>query len=151
MKPSFLQSLTRFLPGYALLAALLLMHGIGNASSFLTNHFRHYWPPTAAVAGQGSVVAATVTRVGSDFQISWMIEGAVDQVKIQEGPSPLVGSGRLGKAIYVAPQLFDRAEYLRAALDEMRRIYGTFEIYVHQALGITDDQLEQIRENLLKG
>jgi hypothetical protein len=30
------------------------------------------------------------------------------------------------------------------------QIYG-FENYVHQALGITDEQLEQIRENLLKG
>ena len=63
----------------------------------------------------------------------------------------LVGSGRLWKAVYLEPQLFDRAEYLQAALDEMRRIYGTFDDYVHQALGITDKQLEQIRENLLKG
>jgi protein-tyrosine phosphatase len=46
--------------------------------------------------------------------------------------------------------LFERAEYLQAALDEMRQLYGTFDNYVHQALGITDEQLEQIRENLLK-
>jgi protein-tyrosine phosphatase len=63
----------------------------------------------------------------------------------------LVGSGRLGKSIYLEPQLFDRAEFLQAALDEMHRIYGTFENYVHQALGITDEQLEQIRENLMRG
>jgi protein-tyrosine phosphatase len=63
----------------------------------------------------------------------------------------LVGSGRLGRAVYLGPQLFERAEYLQAALDEMHRIYGTFENYAHQALGITDEQLEQIRENLLKG
>jgi Tyrosine phosphatase family len=63
----------------------------------------------------------------------------------------LVGSGRLAKAVYLEPQLFDRAEYLQAALDEMRRLYATFEKYVHQALGITDEQLEQIRENLIKG
>ena len=45
----------------------------------------------------------------------------------------------------------DRAEFLQAAFVEMRRLYGTFDNYVHQALGITDDQLEQIRENLLGG
>jgi len=63
----------------------------------------------------------------------------------------LLASGRLAKAVYLEPQLFERAEYLRAALDEMRRIYGSFENYVHQALGISDEQLEQIRENLLEG
>jgi protein-tyrosine phosphatase len=62
----------------------------------------------------------------------------------------LLGSGRLGKSVYLEPQLFERAEYLQAALDEMRQLYGTFDNYVHQALGITDEQLEQIRENLLK-
>lgn len=63
----------------------------------------------------------------------------------------LVLSGRLAKAVYLEPQLFDRPEFLQAALDEMRQIYGTFENYVHQALGISDSQLEQIRQNLLKG
>jgi protein tyrosine/serine phosphatase len=63
----------------------------------------------------------------------------------------LIGSGRLGKADYLEPQLFERAKYLQAALDQMHRIYGTFENYAHQALGSTDEQLEQIRENLLKG
>jgi protein-tyrosine phosphatase len=63
----------------------------------------------------------------------------------------LLASGRLAKAVYLERQLFERAEYLRAALDEMRRIYGSFENYVHQALGISDEQLEQIRENLLEG
>ena len=61
----------------------------------------------------------------------------------------LLASGRLGKGVYLEPQLFERAEYLRAALDEMRRIYGSFQNYLHQALGISDEQLEQIRENLL--
>ena len=36
----------------------------------------------------GSVVSATVTRVGSDFQISWTITGDVSTVKIKEGTSP---------------------------------------------------------------
>jgi len=33
----------------------------------------------------------------------------------------------------------------------MHQIYGTFDNYVHEALGITDAQLEQIRVNLLRG
>ncbi|MFL6275131.1 MAG: tyrosine-protein phosphatase [Blastocatellia bacterium] len=33
----------------------------------------------------------------------------------------------------------------------MHNIYGSFENYLHQALGITDEQLAQIRENLVKG
>jgi hypothetical protein len=36
----------------------------------------------------GSVVSATVTRVGSDFQISWTIAGDVPTVSIKEGTSP---------------------------------------------------------------
>jgi protein tyrosine/serine phosphatase len=62
----------------------------------------------------------------------------------------VVGSGRLGKAIYLEPQLFERPEYLKAALDKMHEIYGTFENYAQQALGISKEQLEQIRENLVK-
>jgi Tyrosine phosphatase family len=62
----------------------------------------------------------------------------------------LVGSGLLGKTIYLEPQLFERPEYLQAALDKMHELYGTFENYAQQALGITQEQLEQIRANLIK-
>ena len=33
----------------------------------------------------GSVVSATVTRVGSGFQISWVITGDVSTIRISEG------------------------------------------------------------------
>jgi hypothetical protein len=79
------QSVNKSLLSFGLLAALVLTPSTGNASTFVPNHVPNYGPANAAVAAQGSVVAATVTRVG------------------------------------------------------------------HQALGITDAQLEQIRENLLKG
>ena len=82
-----------------------------------------------------------------DYLLTNQFRGALNNAQL----NALVGSGRLGKAIYLEPQLFDRAEYLQAALDEMHQIYGSFDNYVQQALGITDEQLEQIRENLLKG
>src|SRR5438128_301410 len=37
---------------------------------------------------QGSVISATVTRVGSNFQISWTTTGDVTSVEIKEGTSP---------------------------------------------------------------
>jgi len=37
---------------------------------------------------QATVVSATVTRVGSNFQVSWTTAGDVDRVKVQEGTSP---------------------------------------------------------------
>src|SRR6266567_6742202 len=36
----------------------------------------------------GFVVSARLTRVGSDFQISWTITGDVSTVKIKEGTNP---------------------------------------------------------------
>lgn len=92
-------------------------------------------------------LGVTEEEVMQDYLLTNQFRGPINNAQL----NALVGSGRLGKAVYLEPQLFDRAEYLQAALDEMRRIYGTFDNYVHQALGITDEQLEQIRENLLKG
>jgi protein-tyrosine phosphatase len=89
----------------------------------------------------------TEQEVIQDYLLTNQFRAAVNSAQL----NALVGSGRLGKAIYLEPQLFDRPEFLQAAFDEMRRIYGTFENYVHQALGISDEQLEQIRENLLEG
>ena len=93
------------------------------------------------------VLGVTEEEVIQDYLLTNQFRAAANNAQL----NALVGSGRLGKAIYIAPQLFDRPEYLQAALDEMHRIYGTFDNYVHQALGITDAQLELIRENLLKG
>src|SRR5262249_13701908 len=36
----------------------------------------------------GSVISATVTRVGGDFQISWVVTGDVSKVRIEEGVNP---------------------------------------------------------------
>jgi hypothetical protein len=56
---------------------------------------------------------------------------------------------RRRQGVYLAPQLFERADYLQAALTEMRRLYGSFENYAPPALGVTATELEQIRANLL--
>jgi protein-tyrosine phosphatase len=63
----------------------------------------------------------------------------------------LVGSGLLGKRIYLEPQLFERPEYLEGQLEELHNLYDTFENYAFEALGITAEQLAAIRENLRKG
>jgi len=85
--------------------------------------------------------------VMQDYLLTNQIRGAINNAQL----NALVGSGRLGKSVYLEPQLFERPEYLQAALDEMHQRYGTFENYAHQALGITDQQIGQIRANLLKG
>lgn len=89
----------------------------------------------------------TEEEVIQDYLLTNQFRGPSNNAQL----NALLGSGRLGKAIYLEPQLYERAEYLRAALDELRGIYGTFDNYLHQALGISDEQLGQIRENLLKG
>ena len=93
------------------------------------------------------VLGVTEEEVMKDYLLTNQFRGPINNAQL----NALVGSGRLGKPIYLEPQLFERPEYLQAALDEMHRIYGTFENYVHQALGITQEQLDQIRANLLKG
>jgi protein-tyrosine phosphatase len=106
----------------------------------------------SARAGWGTavvlmVLGVTEEEVMQDYLLTNQFRGAVNNAQL----NALVGSGRLGKKIYLEPQLFERPEYLQAALDEMHLLYGTFENYVHEALGITDEQIEQIRANLLKG
>jgi protein-tyrosine phosphatase len=118
------------------------------------NNLPLVWADTNGAGRTGWATAVVLMALGvteeeviQDYLLTNQFRAAVNNAQL----NALVGSGRLGKAVYLEPQLFDRAEYLQAALDEMRQIYGTFENYVHQALGITDEQLEQIRENLLKG
>lgn len=118
------------------------------------NNLPLVWADTNGAARTGWATAVVLMALGvteeeviQDYLLTNQFRAAVNNAQL----NALVGSGRLGKAVYLEPQLFDRAEYLQAALDEMRQLYGTFENYVHQALGITDEQLEQIRENLLKG
>jgi protein-tyrosine phosphatase len=106
----------------------------------------------AARTGWGAAVVemalgVTEEEVVQDYLLTNQFRGALNNAQL----SGLVGSGRLGKSIYLEPQLFERPEYLQAALDEMHQIYGTFENYAQQALGITHEQLEQIRANMLKG
>ena len=111
------------------------------------NNLPLVWADSNGAARTMMVLGGTEEEVIQDYLLTNQFRAAVNNAQL----NALVGSGRLGKAVYVAPQLFDRPEYLQAALDELHRIYGTFDNYVHQALGITDTQLEQIRENLLKG
>jgi protein-tyrosine phosphatase len=111
------------------------------------------WADTNGAGRTGWATAVVLMALGvsedeaiQDYLLTNVFRAAANTAQL----NALVGSGRLGKAVYLEPQLYDRAEYLQAALDEMRRLYGTFDNYVHQALGITDEQLEQIRENMLK-
>ena len=106
----------------------------------------------AARTGWGAAVVLMTLGVSeeavmADYLLTNEFRGALNQAQI----NALVGSGRLAKSIYIEPQLYERAEYLQAALDELHRIYGSFENYLHLALGIADWQIEQIRENLLQG
>lgn len=106
----------------------------------------------AARTGWGAAVVlmalgVTEQEVIQDYLLTNQFRGPINNAQL----NALVGSGRLGKSIYLEPQLFERPEYLQAALDEMHELYGTFENYARQALGITAEQLEQIRANMLKG
>ena len=111
------------------------------------------WADTSGAARTGWAAAVVEMALGvteeevmEDYLLTNQFRGPSTNAQL----NALLRSGRLGKSVYLEPQLFERAEYLQAALDEMRQLYGTFDNYVHQALGITDEQLEQIRENLLK-
>src|SRR4030095_4803758 len=53
---------------------------------------------SAPVSAQGSVVSATVTRVGSTFQISWTTTGDVEKIRIEEGTSPQQIENLVGEA-----------------------------------------------------
>jgi protein-tyrosine phosphatase len=93
------------------------------------------------------VLGVAEDEVMQDYLLTNQIRGTVNTAQL----NALVGSGRLGKGVYLEPQLYERPEFLQATLDEMHQLYGTFENYAHQALGITDQQIDQIRANLLKG
>ncbi|TDB70114.1 tyrosine-protein phosphatase [Micromonospora sp. KC723] len=50
----------------------------------------------------------------------------------------------------VRPVLEVRPEYLDAAYDEVRRVYGSFESYLRVGLGVTDEVRAALREQLLE-
>ena len=118
------------------------------------NNLPMVWADSGGAARTGWAAAVVEMALGvseeevmQDYLLTNQFRGPINNAQL----SALIGSGRLGKSIYLEPQLFERPEFLQAAIDEMHQLYGTFENYVHQALGITDEQLEQIRANLLKG
>ena len=47
------------------------------------------------------------------------------------------------------PVLEVRAEYLDAAYDEVRRVHGSFGAYLRDGLGVTDEMVAALRDNLL--
>ncbi|MGC1210889.1 MAG: tyrosine-protein phosphatase [Micromonospora sp.] len=48
------------------------------------------------------------------------------------------------------PLLEVRAEYLDAAYDEVRRVHGSFGAYLRDGLGVTDEMVAALRDNLLE-
>jgi protein-tyrosine phosphatase len=42
------------------------------------------------------------------------------------------------------------ASYIDATLDEISRVYGSMENYLHKGLGLTDKEIEKLREALLE-
>src|SRR5690242_13102022 len=73
---------------FVLVAALLLTPVASYAGAFGPTHSLTNAHALTPVSSQGSVVSATVTRVGSDFQVSWTTAGVVERVRIEEGTSP---------------------------------------------------------------
>jgi protein-tyrosine phosphatase len=58
---------------------------------------------------------------------------------------------RGGDPEVLASFLWVRPEYLEAALDEMRRLYGTTDGYFAQGVGLGDDTLDALRATFLDG
>ncbi|MFD7667119.1 tyrosine-protein phosphatase [Streptomyces sp. NPDC059788] len=54
-------------------------------------------------------------------------------------------------AARLKPVLDTRAEYLNAAFDEVEARFGTFDAYLRSGLGLSDRDLERLREALLTG
>lgn len=50
----------------------------------------------------------------------------------------------------VLPVLEVRAEYLDAGYDEVRRVHGSFDAYLRDGLGLTDETLSALRAQLLE-
>ena len=50
----------------------------------------------------------------------------------------------------VLPVLEVRAEYLDAGYAEVRRVHGSFDAYLRDGLGLTDDDLSALRAHLLE-
>ena len=118
------------------------------------NNLPLVWADSGGAARTGWAAAVVLMALGvteeevmQDYLLTNQFRGPSNNAQL----NALVGSGRLGKSVYLEPQLFERPEFLQAAIDEMHQLYGTFENYAQQALGITREQLEQIRSNLLKG
>ena len=118
------------------------------------NNLPLVWADTggAARVGWGAAVVlmalgASESEVMTDYLRTNDFRGPANNAQL----NALVGSGLLGKRIYLEPQLFERPEYLEGQLEELHYLYGTFENYAFEALGITAEQLAAIRENLRKG
>ncbi|MEU9116148.1 tyrosine-protein phosphatase [Streptomyces sp. NPDC048483] len=54
-------------------------------------------------------------------------------------------------AARLKPILDARAEYLNASFDEVKARFGTFDAYLRDGLGLSEQDLEQLREALLTG
>ncbi len=112
------------------------------------------WADTGGSARAGWGTAVVLLALGvpeeqviEDYLLTNQFRAAANNAQL----TALVSSGRLGKRIYLEPQLTTSPEEMEGAFDEIRQRYGTFEDYAYESLGITGGDLEQIRENLLKG
>jgi protein-tyrosine phosphatase len=110
------------------------------------------WADTAgeARAGLGAAMAELLVGVSeeqvvADYALSTEFRRAVIDAQVEQ----LVSSGLVLKAEYIIPQLSAFPEYMEALLDQLHITYGSAIDYAH-SLGITDAQIEQIRENLLR-
>ncbi|MGP4001129.1 tyrosine-protein phosphatase [Streptomyces sp. 8N706] len=56
-----------------------------------------------------------------------------------------------GMAARLKPILDARAEYLNASFDEVKARFGTFDAYLRDGLGLSEQDLERLREALLTG
>jgi protein-tyrosine phosphatase len=118
-----------------------------------SNNLPLVWADTggAARVGFGSAMVGLALGMREDdvirdYLLTNEFRGPISNAQL----NGLVNSGLLGKRVYLEPQLFEREDFMQGILEEIHQRYGSFENYANQALGITDEQLGQIRANLLE-
>ncbi|MGW1196526.1 tyrosine-protein phosphatase [Streptomyces sp. NPDC002536] len=96
----------------------------------------------------GWASAALLTALGVDRGTVMRDYLATNEYRAEEVKAALSQATPHDAAI-LKPVLEARSEYLNASFDEVEKRYGTFGNYLHQGLGMTDQELAGLRSALL--